>query len=81
MISLKKRLNEQDQMNKRNREQELKMLATGKKSLWDTKNKTMYSGGPKHQRLPSGQKGDSHKVENLLEIIDHYKSKLITAEE
>ena len=61
MISLKKRMNEQDQASKRNREHELKMLATGKKSLWDTKNKTMYSGA-KNQRMPSGQKGDSQKV-------------------
>ena len=34
------------------------------------------------QRGFSGQKGvTSNKVEHLLEIIDHYKAKLITAEE
>ena len=79
MTALKKSLADQEQRSRRNREEELKMLATGKKSLMDSRNKTSYPGS-RNQRLPSSQKIDSHKVENLLEIIDHLKSKLITAE-
>lgn len=52
------------------------MLATGKKSLWDTKN--MSAPGSYKQKLP--KKEDSRKVESLLEIIDHYKTKMLRAE-
>lgn len=55
-------------------------MAHGKKSEWDTvkapTNKKSSSRGF------SGNKNlSTNKIEHLLEIIDHYKTKLITAEE
>jgi hypothetical protein len=56
-------------------EGELKALALGKKSDWDSKKPL-----GKQIRGQSSNKSSSTKVEHLLEIIDHYKTKLITAE-
>lgn len=58
----------------------MKTLAQGKKSGWDTLKAPLASKGP--TRGSSGSKTlSSTKIEHLLEIIDHYKQKLITAEE
>lgn len=52
------------------------MLAGGKRALWDAK-EPVYK-----QTKGTFQKDkDSAKVSNLLEIIEHYKAKLMTAEE
>lgn len=58
----------------------MKTLAQGKKSGWDNvKAPLVNKGAP---RGVSGNKNlSSTKIEHLLEIIDHYKQKLITAEE
>ena len=58
-------------------EQELKNLAKGKKSEWDKKNQTKQTNRGKS----SGKNLHTNKVEHLLEIIDHYKAKLLTSEE
>jgi len=54
----------------------LKTLAQGKRSEWDTKKPLAKQG----RGQSSNKTGSSSKVEHLLEIIDHYKAKLITAE-
>lgn len=51
------------------------MLAAGKKSLWDTKNQGSYN-----QRRSVPKNNETNKVSSLLEIIEHYKEKLCTAE-
>lgn len=60
-------------------EEELKALAQGKKTEWDTTKKPV----PKQQRRgeSSGKNLSTKKVEHLLEIIEHYKKKLVTSEE
>jgi translation elongation factor EF-Tu-like GTPase len=59
-------------------EQELKTLAQGKKSGWDTAKAPLVNKSA--SRGVSGNKNlSSTKIEHLLEIIDHYKQKLITA--
>lgn len=58
----------------------MKSLAQGKKSSWDTVKAPLVNKSS--SRGFSGNKNlSSTKIEHLLEIIDHYKKKLITAEE
>ena len=52
------------------------MLAAGKKSLWDRKQPVS-----KKPKQSAGKDMDSAKVSNLLEIIEHYKIKLMNADE
>lgn len=74
MLQLKGKLNEQTNKNRTLNERDLKILANTKKSAWDNKNS---------RRQPSNThyKQDSQKTEHLLEIIDHYKQKMLVAEE
>ena len=58
-------------------EQEIVGLAKGKKSQWDTK----HPKRPASKGQTGGRNLQTHKTEHLLQIIDHYKAKLITAEE
>lgn len=54
------------------------MLAEGKKSLWDKNKANTYTRGTSYKG--KGRTAtDNRKTEDLLEIIDHYKSKLVTA--
>ena len=74
---LKDKLTRKDQNKAVLMEDELRELAKGKKSAWDTKHPKGSARGF------SGRKavGTSNKVEHLMEIIEHYKAKLINAEE
>jgi len=59
-------------------EEELRELAKGKKNVWDTSNpranKTYGSRGFSNKKPMN-----LNKVEHLMEIIDHYKAKLLVA--
>jgi hypothetical protein len=70
---LKQQLSEQVNKNRTLNERELKLLAAGKKAVWDHP-----KSGP---RYPSGNKANDDKTHHLLEIIDHYKNKMVTSEE
>ena len=53
------------------------MLAEGKKSLWDKNKANTHTRGLSYRG--KGKTSDNRKTEDLLEIIDHYKQKLVTA--
>ena len=76
MAGLKEQVQKKDQYAKLVLEQQLKNLAGGKKSEWDKKHPSKQTRGKSaHKNL------QTNKVEHLLEIIDHYKGKLLTADE
>lgn len=75
---LKERLNRKDENARIALEQQLNEKAHGKKSNWDTVKAPL--GKKTSSRGFSGNKGpSSNKIEHLLEIIDHYKQKLLTS--
>ena len=76
ILELQRKVEQKDTVARSVIEQELVSLAKGSKSSWDTKQ-------PKKQvRGKSGPRNlQTNKVEHLLEIIDHYKSKLMASEE
>ena len=57
------------------------MLAQQKKSEWDVVKKPVQKNVNAGRGLSGNKTLSNAKIENLLEIIDLYKSKLITAEE
>lgn len=74
---LKERLNRQDENARKTMMGDLKNQAMGKRSQWDTIKQPLQRGrgGSAIKGPPTG-----NKVEHLLEIIEHYKGRLITAE-
>lgn len=74
---LKNQLYEQSLVKKTFNERQLQMLAQGKKNMWDiTKDRQ-----PKKINSVQKRDQDNNKVTNLLEIIEHYKSKVVVQDE
>jgi hypothetical protein len=78
MKELREKVNSKNEYSRVILEEELKALAQGKKSEWDVTKKPLEK---QKRGQSSGKNLSTRKVEHLLEIIDHYKAKLITAEE
>ena len=76
IMDLQRKVEQKDTMARSVLEQELVNLAKGSKSSWDTKQPK------KPVRGKSGPRNlQTNKVEHLLEIIDHYKAKLLASDE
>ena len=60
-------------------ENELRSLASGKKLTWKGATHTTQKSQIGSKRFNSAYKGNQQNTEHLLEIIDHYKEKLETA--
>ena len=82
-MQLKTNLKAQSDVNRTLNEKQLKSLASGKKVSWGSKGPVPSSaqteiGG---RRLHSSSKGGNRSTEHLLEIIDHYKEKMLVSDE
>lgn len=78
MKELKQRAYKKDENNRAAIQLELKSMAQGKKSNWDT-NKAPIPKKNNSRGFSGNKNLSNNKIEHLLQIIDHYKQKLITA--